>query len=44
MEEKLYTEEEVKALVLKAINEFSGFHSQELKMKCAEEFFEKNKK
>jgi hypothetical protein len=39
-----YTEEETKSLVLKAIDKFCAIFSQELKMKCAEEFFEENKK
>lgn len=40
----LYTEEEAKALVLKAIDHLCSIHNQDFKMKLAEEFFEKNKK
>ena len=39
-----YSEEEVKALIIRAVDEFSAFHSNTLKMQCAEEFFDKNKK
>ncbi len=42
--ERSYTEEEVKALIIRAVDEFSAFHSNTLKMQCAEEFFDKNKK
>jgi len=40
----LYIEEEVKDLVLKAVDQLCSIHNQEFKMKLAEEFFEKNKK
>jgi hypothetical protein len=43
-QEKLYTEEEVKKIVLKTVDKFCSYFSQELKEKVAEEWFAENKK
>ena len=44
MSQRTYSEDEVRELVLKTVNTFSSFSSEEFNKKVAEEFFEINKK